>query len=427
MTAETRRRLATPPTTTRDGLTDEAIGLIAARGIKALSIRSLAAAAGVSTGAISYQLGDKDHLTVAAFEAARRIDAEALGHFLESLDSGPLAVAEALDAVGAWCLHPSPERIRTEQVWLELVRQARFHAELRPVLAAWAEDRRESWAGLFARAGLPGDAADALLHYLVGDYSALLAAPQDGATALSLIENIRRLCAPELALERRPVWYEILSARHGHPIRAEAEARRPATDTERQIVRAAITAIVTHGVAGVTHRLVAQIAGVSLSATTYYFASRGDIVRQAFQELYFELLDPPGGGAAPPMPLPVFLSTVATAMLPTPGSNGANAAMTGALGDFALEATRDPDLAPMFLRLRQFRGARTMRAFNWALGDMQTVSDFEAHVLSSWLHGRVQMLSALDPEGGAGRLAGELMKILPRLFPGNRALAEALS
>lgn len=431
MSVEPERRETSEPTPSAplgDKLTDEAVRLIAARGIKALSIRSLAAAAGVSVGAVTYRLGDKDRLTIAAFEAARQADQETMRAFLGSLGDRPLGVADVLDAAAVHCLDRSPERARIEQVWLELVQQARFHPELRPTLAAWLGERGDCWRALFGRAGLPGQAADALLHYLVADYPTLLAAPGDGVTALSLMENIRRLCAPDLAARRPPVWYDALSERHGHPLRAEAEARRLMTDTERQVVRAAIAAIVSHGVAGVTHRLVAQIGAVSLSATTYYFASREDIVRQAFQELYFQLLDTmPSNGITGAMPLPAFLRSLADAMLPAEGDVSAASAVTVALNDFALEATRDPSLAPLFLRLRQFRGARVVRAFNWALKDIQPVSNFEAHVLSSWLHGRVQMLGALAPAGAADLLVGELEEILPRLFPDNRALVEALS
>lgn len=44
---------------------------------------------------------------------------------------------------------------------------------------------------------------------------------------------------------------------------------------------AAIEVIARHGIAGLTHRLVASTAGVSLGPTTYYFASRADIVHAA--------------------------------------------------------------------------------------------------------------------------------------------------
>jgi len=50
-----------------------------------------------------------------------------------------------------------------------------------------------------------------------------------------------------------------------------------------EIARAAIDVVALHGVAGLTHRLVARQAGCSLAATTYYFDSKFDIVREASQ------------------------------------------------------------------------------------------------------------------------------------------------
>lgn len=53
----------------------------------------------------------------------------------------------------------------------------------------------------------------------------------------------------------------------------------------RRIVDAAISVIADHGLAGVTHRLVAQKAHVSLAATTYYYETKLDLVADASQQL----------------------------------------------------------------------------------------------------------------------------------------------
>jgi AcrR family transcriptional regulator len=63
--------------------------------------------------------------------------------------------------------------------------------------------------------------------------------------------------------------------------------RRRGTSQERSVERrarmasAAIEILASHGMAGLTHRLVAAKAGVSLSATTYYFNTKHDIVAEA--------------------------------------------------------------------------------------------------------------------------------------------------
>lgn len=53
----------------------------------------------------------------------------------------------------------------------------------------------------------------------------------------------------------------------------------------RQLVDATIRAIAEHGVSGVTHRMVARYANVSLAATTYYYATKLDMIADASKHL----------------------------------------------------------------------------------------------------------------------------------------------
>jgi DNA-binding transcriptional regulator YbjK len=53
----------------------------------------------------------------------------------------------------------------------------------------------------------------------------------------------------------------------------------------RKIATAAIATISKYGLAGVTHRLVAKEANVSLAATTYYYRTKADIIADASSEL----------------------------------------------------------------------------------------------------------------------------------------------
>jgi DNA-binding transcriptional regulator YbjK len=57
------------------------------------------------------------------------------------------------------------------------------------------------------------------------------------------------------------------------------------------IAEAAARVIADHGLAGITHRRVAAEAGVSLAATTYYYASKADIVADASRLLLEEQVD----------------------------------------------------------------------------------------------------------------------------------------
>lgn len=55
--------------------------------------------------------------------------------------------------------------------------------------------------------------------------------------------------------------------------------------TRAAIIAAVIDALADVGVAGLTHRLVAQRSGASLAATTYYFESKQDMIAEAANEL----------------------------------------------------------------------------------------------------------------------------------------------
>ena len=68
-----------------------------------------------------------------------------------------------------------------------------------------------------------------------------------------------------------------------------AEQRKPGPRgaNRERILRAALDIISKRGVDKVTHRAVAAVAGVSPGTTTYHFATREDLVRDAFS-LYID-------------------------------------------------------------------------------------------------------------------------------------------
>ncbi|MFI7673728.1 TetR/AcrR family transcriptional regulator [Actinophytocola sp. NPDC049390] len=61
-------------------------------------------------------------------------------------------------------------------------------------------------------------------------------------------------------------------------------ARRDPEARRRAIVTAAVRAIADVGVGNVTHRRIAQLAGVPLGSTTYYFPTLDDLVAAALRE-----------------------------------------------------------------------------------------------------------------------------------------------
>lgn len=63
----------------------------------------------------------------------------------------------------------------------------------------------------------------------------------------------------------------------------ETRKRRHDPDRRDRIIDAALEVIAQHGIAGTTHRRVAQVADVPLGSTTYHFAGIDDLLVETFR------------------------------------------------------------------------------------------------------------------------------------------------
>ena len=131
--------------------------------------------------------------------------------------------------------------------------------------------------------------------------------------------------------------------------RAEQRAER-----RQAIVDAALRLIASRGLSGVTHRTVAQEAGVPLAATTYYFASKNEILTEALESLAaaeVERLKALAADLAARSPSrPELAAALAEALIPEPEE-----AERTWLAQFEIyvEAARNPALRPAVLRWRE--------------------------------------------------------------------------
>lgn len=66
-----------------------------------------------------------------------------------------------------------------------------------------------------------------------------------------------------------------------NPVRGRRAKQERSERTRAAIIEAVIAVLAEVGVAGLTHRLVAQRSGASLAATTYYFESKQDMIAEA--------------------------------------------------------------------------------------------------------------------------------------------------
>lgn len=63
----------------------------------------------------------------------------------------------------------------------------------------------------------------------------------------------------------------------------EPRKRRHDPDRRDRLIQVALDVIAEHGIAGITHRRVAQAANVPLGSTTYHFAGIDDLLVEAFR------------------------------------------------------------------------------------------------------------------------------------------------
>lgn len=335
------------PSATHERLIEAARHELAHGGVRAMSFRRLAGALGVTPGALTYQLGAKARILedVVRGERARerawsaewlaligpleRLDAEAvaliLEHFLESATRGEARV--------------------TQLIWAELMLRAPRDADAAALVRPWLAERRAFWAELFdgrideapAWAGLAAAyLADETVHSLASggraDYR-LLRRLAIGRLANRLNPERRG------GLGRDAVFADLvrrLDPGLDLPGRdAESDLLRPGR--RRDLALAACGVLLDDGADAVTHRAVAEQAGVPASTVAYHFRAAPELLRAGLAMVY---LVAQGRAPAPEPDTPERRSDVV---------------VRGTL-TVALAAARDPALQPAAIDLRRLRG-----------------------------------------------------------------------
>jgi len=186
------------------------------------------------------------------------------------------------------------------------------------------------------------------------------------------------------------------------PQQARGEERR------ERILRATLAVIATSGIAGVTHRRVAEEAGVPLGSLTYWFSAKDDLLREALRRFVDEeaarlhaLAEELGTGAEPAEAAARF-----AAVLEDPDEPGEQlaqfelyleAARNPALRDIAAEAFRAyEEVAVAALRAAGVEGAEEAAPLFVSLADgagMRRQATGEAPRLDRMLLGLLRALT----------------------------------
>ncbi|WP_206245043.1 helix-turn-helix domain-containing protein [Novosphingobium terrae] len=250
-------------------------------GLAALSTRAVASRVGGSASAINYHFGNREQLIAAV-------------------------CAQALEASQGWRAHHREETSVKLPIWLDLagafatLLQIRIE-DGRPLLSLLRELEQEAVASDWpdvAAAIVDEMAAEAAFWQ---DYTAMFgASPEQGAlwadlalalssTTLSISTSALRsawIVGAAVRLQQRLAGQSIVLI----PSRMQEAAQFDASsdrynETALRILDIALSALAEKGADRLNQRDVAARAGVSLSAVTYFFGSKQELISAAFEEL----------------------------------------------------------------------------------------------------------------------------------------------
>jgi AcrR family transcriptional regulator len=265
---------------------EAALSIVGEGGLKALTLRPLAARVGFSVPTLTHHLGSKERILERLIAHAHAQDVAFHGPWLrraaqlERLDlTGRAALGEA--AFRSWI-----ETARPRAILLCAVVQTRLqHDGVVPALAAWFDAWETFWRELAAN-----DARGAaLLAYFVDE--AVYSLALGGLDAYGLL---RRLCLTQLftsldagAPARKPSLRLFASARDElAPPHSVVDQTMIVPAVKRvDIARHAAALIVSDGVESISHRSVAAAAGVPASTVVYQFGSRDELLLAALEEV----------------------------------------------------------------------------------------------------------------------------------------------
>ncbi|MGQ0841956.1 TetR/AcrR family transcriptional regulator [Actinokineospora sp.] len=202
--AEAARQPVTAPAKRGAHLLDAVVEVVADGGITAVSMRSVAAAAGVSLAQVQYYFRSKDELVAAAFE---HVSEGVEGRAADLDTSGPprMVLRRLLEL---W-LPSTAERARDARVWVAFTAAAMTSAPLREINTRIDRDLRAGFSGLLRQAQATGDLdpaldpdvhAAVLLAVVDGLVTQAVLAPEDGRADLAargLDAHLSRLFADQ--------------------------------------------------------------------------------------------------------------------------------------------------------------------------------------------------------------------------------------
>jgi AcrR family transcriptional regulator len=374
--------------------------LVAADGLKGLSLRPLAEQLGTTVSALTHRFGRKDTLVAALIDAACEADAAFLTTWrtrIVALDLrdgallGDLADAVLADMAG-------PERLRT-QFFCELLQGAPARPEIAAPLAAWRIQRLDFWRAVAAPLGRAelGD----VLHAFSTDEAAH-GLPLGSLAAYRWLRrlSLQRLCRGLVAvrgatdLREFAVFHAALGDLVDGPGRYRSLTMNP---FQARAARHVSALIVAEGADAVTHRAVAARADVASSTLAYHFPRQEDLLKAGIEDIIARTQG--------------RIDVPQTSELDFEFSSVEIARATFAV---ALAATRMPSLAPFAADMRRRRGENYLIRLDRLRAAASPFDQLSAQALAMTGIGQLILDGVLSPgETSAFTLMERLQATIP--------------
>ena len=371
-----------------------------------VSMREIAAAAGVAPSLLAYHFETRPRLLARACDLAGVAWREKLARLTE-LAGRSESLEQRTEAAAAWLFALSADRPDLARLWGDLLLAADRAPALAEVTADWIEAWRQAWAKID-----PHPIAAEFAAFELVFLPALAGSPERELIVGEALRRVLRRTAGEPLRPSDDHWHTELCLDHMDPRPAPSE--RDLT-VKNRIIDAAADIISEAGTADATHRAIAARARASLSSMTYHFSSRADLVREGLLRVFERsMTSRPAGPAQAPSLAAFARDQQARGERDGAGRPGERLAMVRAIAEVGLEAAVDPSFRPVAIELRRIRGLVTRSALGAALG--RPAGGADAADYAVWESGASLLCDAERAAGAAGR-AERVAEAMELMFP----------
>lgn len=271
-------------------IVDAARSVIAMKGIGGMSLRNVAEAAATSAGSISYRIGDRAALIAAVLDREIELAATARAEWRERLGGHDPVVSGILpDLICEWLDQGAGTRRTSAIVLCELALTAGREPQSLPAISALFEEGEGLWRDLLSRSAQGEKLARLIARYCLDEqvFSILLADETDYRLLRhSTIRGMLRsggVNADPTATQ----WHMALVERLAIPAAAAFdEVSAVPSGSKGAIAEKIADIVVEQGVGALSHRTVAQAAGVATSSVAHHFPTHRDILFAGVEAVY---------------------------------------------------------------------------------------------------------------------------------------------